>query len=391
MKKFIALFLVPMLATQSAFADIPKTTEVSLSDILSLENIFSPTLSISEWRTMMDFFLDQKSFQTYTFFSPTPASEEQLSREMAVFLVLKKMGISLDFTETSKYFHNTFEDVHENSFFAPYILFAREAGIIDENSNHIFGGKEIISRAEFKKLVTRAFDEQYDFTRNLYESEFFNEENVSLYSANESDYLELQDILDQVRTTITYNGELLYQADTSAIYPFKGENGEVFFPKIPNINEYYLYFDYNGIPFLMQQKIETVTQNDIAKDFIPTINQYRIQMGFEPLKENAILNKTAQEYAKKLFQSQLFQHEDSQWERVGERLLKNDYFYHVALENLGRGQNSVDEILNDWKVSIQHHRNLLNERINEIGIGFYGGYWVQIGAKEFTFGNLNIE
>ncbi len=48
MKKFIALFLVPMLATQSAFADIPKTTEVSLSDILSLENIFSPTLSISE-------------------------------------------------------------------------------------------------------------------------------------------------------------------------------------------------------------------------------------------------------------------------------------------------------------------------------------------------------
>ena len=62
----------------------------------------------------------------------------------------------------------------------------------------------------------------------------------------------------------------------------------------------------------MQQKIETVTQNDIAKDFIPTINQYRIQMGFEPLKENAILNKTAQEYAKKLFQSQHFQHEDSQ-------------------------------------------------------------------------------
>ena len=71
--------------------------------------------------------------------------------------------------------------------------------------------------------------------------------------------------------------------------------------------------------------------------------------------------------------------------------MKNDYFYHVALENLGRGQNSVDEILNDWKASIQHHRNLLDERINEIGVGFYGGYWVQIGAKEFTFGNLNIE
>lgn len=40
--------------------------------------------------------------------------------------------------------------------------------------------------------------------------------------------------------------------------------------------------------------------------------------------------------------------------------------------------------MNDWKKSPSHNKNILNSKVEEIGIGFYGNYWVQVFGKEFN-------
>lgn len=132
----------------------------------------------------------------------------------------------------------------------------------------------------------------------------------------------------------------------------------------------------------MAKNVEKLSESEIMAELILRVNQYRVANGLKNLKWNVILSNTASQYAKNMYDTKIFEHKDQHGYRVGDRILQNGYDYAYALENLGRGHTSVDAIMTDWKNSPTHNKNLLNPNVDEIGVGFYGKYWVQIFGRE---------
>ncbi|VEP18284.1 SCP-like extracellular (fragment) [Hyella patelloides LEGE 07179] len=47
-------------------------------------------------------------------------------------------------------------------------------------------------------------------------------------------------------------------------------------------------------------------------------------------------------------------------------------------ENVARGQQSPEQVVNDWMNSPGHRRNILNRNVTQIGVGFDNGAWTQV-------------
>lgn len=383
MKKSIAALLAIGMIPIGVFAHSDQFILEDVSDNTSFETNVS--------------FLDDISM---TIFEVTQALERQstdiliqnnnsplASREFVVFLALQKMGISLTQADNEK-FWEYFSDVEKESFFAPYINFAKKANIVIGDSNNNFNGKSAISRGELKKIISLTSWENAEKISAIYKNfrnHETNEQDIVLYSAwieKNMPVMNFSEVYDQVKYVESFDGKNLYRNIDEPIFANIDENGEINFPKIENLAEYSLFFDYKWFPFLAK-KVEKLSESDIMVELILRVNQYRMSNGLERLKWNAILSNTASQYAKNMHDTKIFEHKDQNGYRVGDRVLQNGYDYAYALENLGRGHTSVDAIMADWKNSPTHNKNLLSPNVDEIGIGFYGKYWVQIFGREF--------
>lgn len=142
-----------------------------------------------------------------------------------------------------------------------------------------------------------------------------------------------------------------------------------------NINEY----------FIEKQK-EFKLNNRLSY-----LNQERYLNWKHQLKLNDKLQKTAEEYSKRMNDSWIFEHIDSDWNRVWERILNNWYDYHIALENLWRWFQNFESLIEAFKNSESHKKNLFDERVYEVWIWEYNWYWTLILWKEYeTKKNENL-
>lgn len=69
------------------------------------------------------------------------------------------------------------------------------------------------------------------------------------------------------------------------------------------------------------------------------------------------------------------------------RLARQGYMFRYASENLARGQMNCEWVINSWLKSEGHRRNLLNDRVEEMGLHVGRGsdgrlYWCQVFAKK---------
>lgn len=83
------------------------------------------------------------------------AHNDKISRDFAMYIILKNLGINLENTKIA----NTFPDVNENSLFSNYINFAKNNGIIGGYANGNFGPNNPVTRGEFAKMSWRAIRE----------------------------------------------------------------------------------------------------------------------------------------------------------------------------------------------------------------------------------------
>lgn len=77
------------------------------------------------------------------------SSNDKISRDFAVYLVLKNIGVNLENIKIE----NTFNDVNPNSIFSNYINFARYNNIVQWYSNGTFWPNNNVTRGEFAKLT----------------------------------------------------------------------------------------------------------------------------------------------------------------------------------------------------------------------------------------------
>lgn len=102
-------------------------------------------------------------------------------------------------------------------------------------------------------------------------------------------------------------------------------------------------------------------------------NQERVKLGFPPLVLNEELSKAAYDKAKDMFAKDYWAHNSpdglTPWV-----FIKNDgYDYMYAGENLARGFNNSQDVVNAWMASEKHKENIISPNYKEIGFAVVNG------------------
>lgn len=97
----------------------------------------------------------------------------------------------------------------------------------------------------------------------------------------------------------------------------------------------------------------------------------------QALEWDRLLSNSALTHAFHMEENNHFSHRSREGLTIGERLDKMGYRWHYAGENIAMGQSSFEEVLSDWLESPSHCKMLMNPRMRESGLSWYGDYWVQ--------------
>lgn len=393
MKKFLALFLLALLISNQTFATeiIEPQKSQNQTQIQELDDfsfLFENFLDISSARNMISFFEENQNLDNFS--DANSLSGNLLTREFVIFMALEKIGISFS-PENIEFFlknnNEIFDDIDSESLFSSYIIFAKKSWILQGYEDGTFRPKQLITRDEFEKIIKNIFSKKSEILISYDEMFFANEENLTLNSASENNFenlVDLTEVQNNVKDVIPFEYFKLYDSfnDEEKILAIKNNN-RIYFPKIENLDEYILYFDYFGVPFL-SKKTDIISEDEISKTMINLVNFYRKNSWLNEVVYNEKLENIAKNYAKQMFEEKYFEHIDKNGKNIGVRALEGNYDYQIVLENLWKWQKSIDEVMNDWKKSSSHNKNILNSKVEEIGIGFYGNYWVQVFGKEFN-------
>ncbi len=119
------------------------------------------------------------------------------------------------------------------------------------------------------------------------------------------------------------------------------------------------------------------------------INQYRKKKGLSAVKLEATLTKIAKTHSRDLAKHDRISHFGSDGSNPWDRVERSGYGPQLAAENVGTGQLSIREVMQGWKESPGHNKNLLLPDARDIGIALvydprteYKTFWTLVlGTK----------
>ncbi len=98
-----------------------------------------------------------------------------------------------------------------------------------------------------------------------------------------------------------------------------------------------------------------------VEQLMALINDYRHEQGLSPLRPAAELEALAVEHSDDMAAQRVLTHEGfrTRYARSGSK---------VCVENLGWNHRTAQALLEGWRQSPSHHRNLLNPKVERVGI-----------------------
>lgn len=134
-------------------------------------------------------------------------------------------------------------------------------------------------------------------------------------------------------------------------------------------------------------------QNDYQQDMLEKINHLRAKgcncsgqfMHPVPALEwSSTLLTSALRHAEDMDENDYFSHYSLEGNDIGDRLDNVGYRWSFCGENLGSGQKTFDEVMDDWIESKSHCLMLMNDEVEEVAVAFSGKYWVQHFGKRYN-------
>ncbi|MGF1649071.1 MAG: CAP domain-containing protein [Hyphomicrobiaceae bacterium] len=98
------------------------------------------------------------------------------------------------------------------------------------------------------------------------------------------------------------------------------------------------------------------------------INDYRKRNGLKPLKLDAQLTEAAKSHSRDLAKWDRISHYGSDGSNPWDRVKRVGFKAKLAAENVGTGQANFDEVLEGWRKSEGHNKNLLLPDATHMGI-----------------------
>ena len=105
-----------------------------------------------------------------------------------------------------------------------------------------------------------------------------------------------------------------------------------------------------------------------ANTALALINAYRAEKGLSALTLDPRLTQAAKAHSRDLAKAGKISHFGSDGSNPWDRVKRTGYGAKLAAENIGTGQKSVEEVIEGWKGSEAHNRNLLLPDAESIGI-----------------------
>ncbi|WP_127553264.1 CAP domain-containing protein [Actinoplanes sp. OR16] len=120
----------------------------------------------------------------------------------------------------------------------------------------------------------------------------------------------------------------------------------------------------------------------LQQQVLALVNRNRASHGCGSLTPDRRLIEAANRHAADMARRNYFAHEDSRGDRAGSRVADAGYEWKRYGENIARGQKSPFEVVTDWMNSPEHRENILDCRLDQMGVGLAIGaddtpYWVQ--------------
>jgi uncharacterized protein YkwD len=134
---------------------------------------------------------------------------------------------------------------------------------------------------------------------------------------------------------------------------------------------------------------KTARLSDHAKlraEILARVNEERSARHLPPLRENALLDKTAQEHADDMIRRSYYSHDSPEGATAFDRARRAGYAALAVGENIAEGQSTPRQVMDAWMASPGHREHILGRALKEIGLGMaFGrnarGYeliWVQV-------------
>ncbi len=123
-------------------------------------------------------------------------------------------------------------------------------------------------------------------------------------------------------------------------------------------------------------------QSAAAQQARQMLNGLRAEQGLGAVKPSPKLEKAAMAHAMDMSRKGFFSHGGSDGSNVMKRVRRTGYGPCVVAENIGKGQQSLTEIMGRWAASPGHRKNMLNRRVTEYGlVRAPGDIWVMVLGK----------
>jgi len=123
------------------------------------------------------------------------------------------------------------------------------------------------------------------------------------------------------------------------------------------------------------------TLSDAERTVIDLTNEYRMQLGLKPLAVSEPLVQAARKHSQEMAALRYFSHTSPKAENRDPGLrCRNEGYANFAGENCATAMGP-DAAFKGWYNSSGHHRNMLNPRANEIGVGCAGPWTEDFGAR----------
>lgn len=111
------------------------------------------------------------------------------------------------------------------------------------------------------------------------------------------------------------------------------------------------------------------------------VNKERLDRGLKPMKLNKKLNKLTQIKSEDMYINKYFSHNSPGYGSPFDLMKKYNVKYMMAAENIAKGQDTPEYVMESWMDSKGHRKNILNPRFEEMGISrdeYGGNIWTQM-------------
>ncbi|MFF2875922.1 CAP domain-containing protein [Gottfriedia sp. NPDC057991] len=113
---------------------------------------------------------------------------------------------------------------------------------------------------------------------------------------------------------------------------------------------------------------------------IELTNNERTKASLKPFKVNNDLSKVSRIKSQEMTDKNYFDHNSPTYGSPFDMIKKFGISYSHAAENIAKGQKTPEEVVNAWMNSSGHRANILNSKLDQIGVGYdsRSNVWTQM-------------